>query len=229
MSKNKASKSYIDRVHVWGRISHITAICALIAFPLGVSLYLKAFPPLEGVIKGVLGLIVPYWVFSVVEVITYTPMLGAGGTYLSFVTGNIPNLKLPCAISAMEAAKVKPNSEEGEVVSTIAIAISSIVTTVILAVGILAFSPVLPLLNESDFFKPAFAQVTPAIFGALGASYFVKYWKISVFPMAVMIIVLLIAPSLDAGTLLFPGIVASVLGTVAMLALGWIGKEKSNG
>ncbi len=226
MSKNKTPKSYLDKVHVWGRISHITAVCALIAFPLGISLYLNAFPPIEGVIKGVLGLIVPYWVFAVVEVITYTPMLGAGGTYLSFVTGNIPNLKLPCAISAMESAKVKPNSEEGEVISTIAIAVSSIVTTIILAVGVLAFAPILPKLTESDFFKPAFAQVTPAIFGALGASYFVKHWKISIFPMAVMIIVLLVSPSIDAGTLLFPGIIASVLGVVAMFALGWIGKEK---
>lgn len=227
MSKNKTQKSYLDKVHVWGRISHITAICALIAFPLGVSLYLDAFPPIQGVIKGVLGLIIPYWLFAVVEVVTYTPMLGAGGAYLSFVTGNIPNLKLPCALSAMEAAKVKANSEEGEVISTIAIAISSIVTTVILAAGVLIFAPVLPRLTESELFKPAFAQVAPAIFGALGAGYFVKHWKISIFPMAVMILVLLVAPNIDAGTLLFPGIIASVLSTVAMYAMGWIGKAKN--
>ena len=44
--------------------------------------------------------------------------------YLSFVTGNISNLKLPCALAALEQAGLKANSEEGEVVSTIAIAVS---------------------------------------------------------------------------------------------------------
>ncbi len=223
----KTNKSYFDRVHSWGRISTVTALCALLMFPIGICLYLNVFPPINGILAGLLKLIPTYWTVAVVEVIVYTPMLGAGGTYLSFVTGNIANLKLPCAINAMEGADVKANSEEGEVVSTIAIAVSSIVTTIILAIGVIAFAPILPKLTESDFFKPAFAQVTPAIFGALGASYFVKYWKISIFPMAVMIIVLLVAPTLDAGTLLFPGIITSVLGVVAMYALGWIGKEKN--
>ena len=82
-------------------------------------------------LAGLLKLIPTYWTVAVVEVIVYTPMLGAGGTYLSFVTGNIANLKLPCAINAMEGADVKANSEEGEVVSTIAIATSSIVNSIL--------------------------------------------------------------------------------------------------
>lgn len=36
-----------------------------------------------------------YWAVGIVEIFTYVPMLGAGGSYLSFVTGNISNLKLP--------------------------------------------------------------------------------------------------------------------------------------
>ena len=137
----KSEKTYYDKVHNWGRISTVTALCVMLMFPMAICLYFGVFPPFENVFKGLLQVIPLYWTVAVVEVIFYTPMLGAAGTYLSFVTGNIVNLKLPCAISAMESAKVKANSEEGEVISTIAIATSSIVTTIVLAIGVIAFAP----------------------------------------------------------------------------------------
>lgn len=224
MAKN-TNKSYFDRVHSWGRISTVTALCVLLMFPVAVCLYLDVFPPIEGVLKGLLKLIPTYWTVAVVEVLVYTPMLGAGGTYLSFVTGNIANLKLPCAISAMEGADVKANSEEGEVISTIAIATSSIVTTIVLAIGIIAFAPFLQSFTESPLLKPAFAQVLPALFGALGAGYFIKHWKISFFPILVMIAVLVFAPTMGASTLLFVGIVASVGGALFMYNKGMLDKK----
>ncbi len=225
MAKN-TNKSYIDRVHSWGRVSSITALCVLLMFPVAICLYLDVFPSISGVLQGLLKLIPTYWTVAVVEVIVYTPMLGAGGTYLSFVTGNIANLKLPCAINAMEGADVKANSEEGEVVSTIAIATSAIVTTAVLAIGILAFAPFLQSFTENALLKPAFAQVLPALFGALGAGYFIKHWRISFFPIIVMIIVLIFAPTMGASTLLFFGIVASVLGALLMYKKGMLDNVK---
>ena len=222
MSINKKERPYIDRVHAWGRVSSITALCALLMFPIGVCLYLGVWPAFSGVMAGLMKLIPLYWSLSVVEVLVYTPMLGAGCTYLSFVSCNITNLKLPCAISAMEGAKVKANSEEGEVISTIAIATSSIVTTLIMAIGVLVFRPFLADFTNNEILKPALAQVLPALFGALGAGYFLKHWKISIVPILVMIVVLFFAPTMGASTLLFPGIVASVLGAFAMWKLGWV-------
>ena len=222
MKKNKVEKSYFDRVHAWGRVSSITALCVLVMFPVSICLYLGVWPPLSGVFNGLMKLIPMYWSIAVLEVFMYTPMLGAGGTYLSFVTGNITNLKLPCAIGAMENAKVKANSEEGEVISTIAIATSSIVTTAIIALGVLVFKPFLPAFTSSELLMPAFKQVQPALFGALAAGYFSKHWKISIFPILIMVVILYFAPGLDAGTLLIPGIVASVLGAFAMWKLKWV-------
>ena len=224
--KNKAEKSYFDRVHTWGRISSITALCVLIMFPLSICLYLGVWPSLSGVMGGLMKLIPLYWSLAVIEVLIYTPMLGAGGTYLSFVTGNIANLKLPCAINAMEGADVKANSEEGEVISTIAIATSSIVTTIVLAIGIIAFAPFLQDFTNNALLKPAFAQVLPALFGALGAGYFIKHWRISFFPILVMIIVLVFAGSMGASTLLFVGIVASVGGALFMYKRGMLDRVK---
>lgn len=214
--KTKEERPYIDRVHSWGRVSSVTALCVLLMFPLAICLELGVWPPLSGVMAGLLKLIPVYWTTSVIEVMLYTPMLGAGGTYLSFVTGNIPNLKLPCALNAMEGAGVKANSEEGEIISTISIATSSIVTTLILAVGIVIFAPFLDSFTKSPILQPAFQQVLPALFGALGAGYFSKHWKISIFPILVMVILLIFSPTMGASTLLFPGIVASLLGAFGL-------------
>lgn len=228
MAKNKKQKSYIDSVHSWGRISSVTALCALLMFPVAICLYLNVFPDLNLIWKGLLKLIPTYWTVAVVEVIVYTPMLGAGGTYLSFVTGNIANLKLPCAINAMEGAKVKANSEEGEVISTIAIATSAIVTTAVLAIGIIAFAPFLDSFTKSPLLQPAFKMVLPALFGALGAGYFIKHWRISFFPIIIMVVTLLVPGMGETGasTLLFIGIVASVGGALAMHKIGWLDNVK---
>ncbi len=219
MAKVKKQKDYFDSVHVWGRVWSIGALIVLFSLPVAISVYYNAWPEANFVFEALLKLVPLYWVTSIIEVITFTPMLGAGGAYLSFVTGNITNLKLPCALNAMEQAKVKANSEEGEIVSTIAVASSAITTTLIIAVGVILFSPVLDDLRNSEALKPAFSYVSAALFGALGASYLKKHWKISIFPVLVGIIILLIMPSFGVSTLLFVTIVAAVVGALVMSKL----------
>ncbi len=218
----KPERTYLDTIHTWGRIWTVGALLVLLSLPFGFSVYYGAWPEAKTVFSALTKVILIYWTTAIVEVITYTPMLGAGGTYLSFVTGNITNLKLPCGLNAMEKAKVKPNSEEGEVIATIAIGSSAITTTLIIAAGVLLFSPVLPALRENTALRPAFSYVTSALFGALGASYFRKHWKISVFPIAVGVIVLLFAPTLGVGTLMFVTIVAAIAGALVMVKLNII-------
>ncbi|MBR6784858.1 MAG: hypothetical protein IKM25_01245 [Clostridia bacterium] len=216
-------KTYFDKVHRWGILWNIGALLMLLAIPVSISLYFNAWPTLQVLWSVLSKLMLLYWVTAVIEVITYVPMLGAGGTYLSFVTGNITNLKLPVGLAAMENAKVRANTEEGEVISTIAIGVSSITTTVIIAVGVLAFSPVLPYItSEGSAFKPAFDWVLPALFGALGASYFAKHWKLVPLPVIVGVIVLLFAPTLGVGTLMFVTIVAAVAGVGVLYKLKWL-------
>jgi len=216
-------KNYFDRVHKWGIIWNIGALIMLLCIPAAISVYLGVWPEGSVMLKVMPKLMALYWVTAVVEVITYVPMLGAGGTYLSFVTGNITNLKLPVGLAAMENAKVRANTEEGEVISTIAIGVSSITTTLIIAVGVLAFSPVLPLITaEGSAFKPAFEWVLPALFGSLGASYFAKHWKLVPLPVIVGVIVLIFSPTMGVGTLMFVTIVAAVLGAFVMVKKNWL-------
>ena len=198
MKANKPERSYMDSVHRDGTVWNLIVMFILIAFPIVVGLIFQAVPDWRGVGLGLLATAPMYWAVGVVEVITFIPMLGAGGSYLSFVTGNISNLKLPCAINALENAGADPKSEEGEIVSTIAIAVSSIVTTLIVALGVLLISPLTPIL-ESPVLAPAFAQMLPALFGALGVALISKSWKIAVAPIVLMLALFIFVPALDSG------------------------------
>jgi hypothetical protein len=196
--KNK-EYSYLDSVHRDGRIWNITMMVLLMLFPVVVGLIFKALPNWEAVGYGLLATAPMYWAVGIVETITFIPMLGAGGSYLSFVTGNISNLKLPCALNALDAANVKAQSEEGEIISTIAIAVSSIVTTVIIIIGVVLIIPLTPLL-ENPALKPAFDQLLPALFGALGVVFVSKNWKIAIAPVVLMLILFVFVPAINTST-----------------------------
>ena len=195
----KTKLSYMDSVHRAGRIWNLSVMAMLFLFPIGVGLIYQAMPDWHGFLMGIIATAPMYWAVAVIETFTYVPMLGAGGSYLSFVTGNISNLKLPVALNALEQAEVNINSEEGEIVSTIAIAVSSIVTTVIIILGVILITPLTPVLN-APVLAPAFAQILPALFGGLGVVFISKNWKIAVAPVLLMLVLFIFVPALNAGT-----------------------------
>lgn len=210
----KKNLSYIDSVHRAGRIWNLSVMVLLLAFPLSVAAIFGAAPDWGALGMGLLATAPMYWAVGAIETVTFVPMLGAGGSYLSFVTGNISNLKLPCAINALEQNGVSANSEEGEVISTIAIATSSIVTTVIILIGVICIVPLTPIL-EAPILAPAFEQMLPALFGGLGVAFVSKNWKIAIAPVLLMLVLFIFVPALNAGTV---GIMVpvSVLFTIAV-------------
>ena len=195
----KKNMSYMDSVHRDGRIWNLSVMVILFLFPITVGIIYSAMPDWRGLLMGVIATAPMYWAVGIVETITYVPMLGAGGSYLSFVTGNISNLKMPAALNALEQADVNIRSEEGEIVSTIAIAVSSIVTTLIIILGVILITPLTPIL-DAPVLEPAFAQLLPALFGGLGVVFVSKNWKIAVAPVILMLILFIAVPALNAGT-----------------------------
>ena len=210
----KKNLSYIDSVHRDGTIWNLGVMALLIAFPLTVAAVFGAPPDWAALAVGLLSTAPMYWAVGVIETITFVPMLGAGGSYLTFVTGNISNLKLPCAINALEQNEVSATSEEGELISTIAIATSSIVTTIIIIIGVICIVPLTPIL-EAPVLEPAFGQMLPALFGGLGVAFVSKNWKIAIAPVLLMLVLFIFVPALNAGTV---GIMVpvSVLFTIGM-------------
>jgi len=195
----KKKLSYLDSVHRDGRIWNLSVMVLLMAFPVAVAVIFQTIPDWNALAVGLIATAPMYWTVGAIETVTYVPMLGAGGSYLSFVTGNISNLKLPCALNALEQNEVSANSEEGEVISTIAIAASSIVTTLIIIVGVILIAPLTPIL-QAPVLQPAFEQILPALFGGLGVAFVSKNWKIAVAPVILMLILFVFVPALNSGT-----------------------------
>ncbi len=208
------TNTYMNSVHRDGRIWNIGMMLLLILFPVSAAFLFGAAPDWGALALGLLATAPMYWAVGIIETFTFVPMLGAGGSYLSFVTGNISNLKLPYALNALEQNGVSASSEEGEIISTIAIAVSSIVTTVIILIGVICIVPLTPIL-EAPVLEPAFAQMLPALFGGLGVAFVSKNWKIAVAPVVLMLILFIFVPALNAGTV---GIMVpvSVLFTIAV-------------
>jgi hypothetical protein len=168
----KKEKNFNDINHFYGRVFLGLAILVIILIPIIMAIVLGVTPDFLVILKSFIPLIV-FIVGGFIEVITYAPMLGTTGTYLGFFTGNLANLKVPCAVNARELAEVKHGSKEGEIVSTLSIATSTIVTTVIIALGIILMIPLTPIL-ENPVLTPAFDTAFTALFGALAYKYFIK-------------------------------------------------------
>lgn len=216
-------RDYMKDTDRYGKIWIWTAVVVVLAVPVAVCLRYNAWPEATAVLKGLLGVAPIYWTVGVIEVITYTPMLGTGGTYLAFVTGNLTSLKAPSALNAMENAKVKPGTEEGEVISTIAIATCSIVTTLVLVVGVCILSAITPILN-SPVLAPAFDNILPSLFGGLAVVYVSKNWKLAVTPLVFMVALFLAVPSLagSVGVLVPVGVLITLGAARFMYKKGWV-------
>lgn len=214
---------YMKKTDLYGKIWIWTAVVVVMMVPVAICVYYDAWPQITSVLKGLLGVAPIFWTVGVIEVITYTPMLGVGGTYLSFVTGNLTSLKAPSALNAMENAEVKAGTEEGEVISTIAIATCSIVTTLILVVGVCALSFITPIL-DSPALVPAFDNILPALFGGLAVVYVSKNWKLAIVPLIFMVALFLAIPSLagSVGVLVPVGVIIALVAARIMYKKGWV-------
>lgn len=209
--------NYNDSLHRLGRISAGIALVLIIMVPLTVSLHYDIFPPFRNFLGGFFQAVMIYLPISIAEFLTFVPILGSGA-YLAFITGNLTNLKIPCAAVAMENANVKPATDEGEVVAILAVASSSIMTIIIVFIGMLLIFPLMPLLNH-EYLKPAFDNVLPALFGALGAYFFIKHWKLAVIPLFVSICAAFIIINLTGIQFsTVQGLLIPVLGGISVLS-----------
>ena len=215
--------NYMRDTDRYGKIWIWTAVVVVLMVPVAVCLRYDAWPEMRAVLKGLLGVAPIYWTVGVIEVITYTPMLGIGGTYLAFVTGNLTSLKAPSALNAMENLGVKAGTEEGEVISTLAIATSSIVTTLVLVIGVCLLTLITPILNAPAL-QPAFDNILPALFGGLAVVYISKNWKLALIPGIFMVALFLLVPSLagSVGVLVPVGVLIALGAARVMYKKGWV-------
>ncbi len=221
--KEQYFEKYNKKTHVIGRLVSAVTLLLLVGAPFLIGSILGALPNLSAAAKGFLSVGLIWTVSSVVEFLVYTPMLGAGGGYLAFITGNLINMKIPCAMNAREIAGTKSGTPENEIISTLSIAASSLTTIVILALGVLMLVPLQPVL-QSEALQPAFANVVPALFGAMAYQYFRKNIKLAMVPLVLMTLLFVFVPSLISQTSLM--IIPSGAVTIG---LAWLLYKKQQG
>lgn len=209
IEQDNEKKTYFEhynaRTHIYGRLGLIIGIVLMLGFPFAMGLVLDAMPDMNAFLKGIIQVAALYIPSCLVEFLIYTPMLGAGGSYLAFITGNLINMKVPCMMNSKDIVGAKTGTPENEIVSTLSIAVSALTTTAVIAVGVLLLIPLQPVLS-SPVLAPAFNNVVPALFGALAYKYFRKGVKIAVLPLLVMTVLCVAVPSLisSVGFLVIP-------------------------
>ena len=190
---------YNAGIHREGRLWLLVNLIVLLAVPFAMGMVLHAMPDMNSFIKGFFNVAIIYYPTSLVEYLIYVPMLGSGASYLSFITGNLSNLKIPCAVNAREMADARVGTPENEIISTLSVATSSLVTVVVLALGVLLLVPLQPVLSN-PVLTPAFDNVVPALFGALGLKYFIKGRKFAAVPLLLSSAVCILMPSMISQT-----------------------------
>ena len=211
-------------MHLIGRLWLGIGMLLICSIPLWLALYYET-EPVWGVLVD--GAVIPPFIImalsGVAEPIVYSPMVGVNGMYLSFLTGNLSNLKIPCVVKAQEIAGTKRGTEEDEIVATIAVATSSLVTILIIAVIVLCLAVIPDLtqkINDAPYLTPAFGCVVYALFGSLGGKYIVKNPKLAIFPIVIIVALSLVLGfvELDPGSAyLFVGIAICLIFAVLQI------------
>ena len=207
---------YEKSLHRDGRIMNAIGIALQISIPFIFSHILVAHIERQGYLSGVLRLSASYLPICVVEFLIYVPILGAGASYLSFITGNIINMKLPCAYNSREIAGTEAGTPEDGIITTLSVAVSSLVTMLVIFIGVLLLIPLTPILQNPTL-KPAFDNLLPALFGALAAQYFTKSWKITAVPLLLMTVLCIIIPSLVKQTTIMMIVVGAMAIGIAFI------------
>ncbi len=210
-NKIEITDSFQAWAHKWGRVGTLIALLYMIAIPFVVLTFYDSMPSIGEVFNiSTMSLLMIYIPVGFSEAISYTPILGAS-SYLTFITGNIMNLKLPCAVNAMKLAKKEPNTPEGEAISSVAVAVCSIMTIIILAIAALLSSWISPLF-ELPAVKTASNYLIPALFGSLTLGLFastnsgkkvVKNGVMGVVPVIIIITVIALVARITKGASLF--------------------------
>ena len=192
-------EKYQKSTHALGRILTASVLIMLLGAPFVIGSFLGALPDLGAVLTAFLSIGIVHLISCIAEYILYVPMLGAGGSYLAFITGNLINMKIPCAINSRDIVGVKSGTTENEIISTLSIATSSLVTIVVLALGVVLLIPLQPVL-QSETLRPAFDNVVPALFGAMACKYYRGHMKLAVFPLVIMSVLFMLLPGLTGST-----------------------------
>ena len=165
MKENFYSLEYLPKMHRIGKIIGVLAVLASFMPALTLGVVYGLWPDMAALGTAAVSAIASFGVLWFVEPLSYYPVVGPVGTYMAFVSGNISNMRIPCASMAQISAEVEPGSDKGSVIATIGMGVSIVINTLVLTIGVIAGSSILSMLPASVV--GALNYLLPALFGAL--------------------------------------------------------------
>lgn len=214
---------FIGPIERTGRITLLVASACL--FIPGTYLYVfhGLFPPVDALFRALVGVWSFAIVFSVVEPVIYFTLIGFGGTYMSFLTGNLVNLRLPISVTAQQVVGTTEGTPEAEIVSTLAVAGSLVTSQLVLTAGVLLLMPVFTGLNDpGSAVGMAFRQVLPALLGAVAGMFIFRNARLGILPVGTGVAMALVSTSLKPWFTVLPLVILSIAGARLMYRRGWL-------
>lgn len=185
---NYYNDQYIPSINKHGKILGWIAILVIFLPVLIVTFYFGVIPDKDPFIVAVTAQLSINAIWWIIEPISFYPILGIPGTYLSFLSGNISNLRIPCAAAAQKAAGVKAGSDESTIIATIGVCASIFVNVIFLVIAVVLGSKVISSLPDSVVSSLNF--LLPALFGAVFAQFAIDDKKTGLIAMILAIIAL---------------------------------------
>ena len=165
MKENYYSLEYLPKMHRIGKIIGVLAVFVSFMPALTLGVVYGLWPNMAALGTAALTAIASFGVLWFVEPLSYYPVVGPVGTYMAFVSGNISNMRIPCASMAQISAEVEPGTDKGSIIATIGMGVSIVINTLVLTIGVIAGSSILSMLPASVV--GALNYLLPALFGAL--------------------------------------------------------------
>lgn len=208
--KDFYEKEYLPMMHKIGKTTGYLG--ALLSFTpaLVLALVYHLLPNWAALATAAIAAVSAFGILWFVEPISYFAVLGPVGTYMAFLSGNISNMRLPCASMAQVAADVEPGSEKGSIIATLGMAISIIINVSVLTIGVILGSQILSKLPEA--FTTALNYLLPALFGALLMQFAMNQRKLGV---TMVVFAILINIALKAGLFAWLPGASNYLGTLS--------------
>jgi hypothetical protein len=217
-SKDFYENEYMPKMNKIGKLTGYGGVLLSFSPALFLAVAYGLLPDWGALLTAFIAVASSFAVLWIVEPISYFPVLGTVGTYMAFLSGNISNMRVPCASMAQNAACVEPGTEKGSIVATIGMAVSIVINVSVLTIGAILGSKVLSMLPASV--TSALGYLLPALFGALLVQFGMKMKSHAV---GMLIFSVLLYAAIKAGLFAwlpgasnYLGILASVFVSIAV-------------
>lgn len=162
---SKSDLVYNNSIHFWGRVTLAVALVFSFSIPVYFSFVVGYDVNSRILIEGLIFVVSFVGVVWIIEPISYFPILGSAGTYMSFLSGNIGNMRIPVVAAVHRALEVQEGTKKAELASIFGL-VGSVLTNLFILIVVVCFGVAIVDLFPSKVLA-SFEYAVPGIIGAM--------------------------------------------------------------